>query len=201
MLRLVKSARMVITDSGGIQEETTYLGVPCLTMRENTERPSTIALGTNTLVGSDRAKLLRAVDEVMAGSMKKGADPAALGREGGRSNRGRHPVRDVGAFRLTGSGIGQEGVLRNKRLWVAWERQRRSLELAPAFGCQLAVIDLHGVPRTLRPFAGPDARARAQTAAFRALRAEPLDGARGPWRAPSGRCSAYPSWWTGTPRS
>ena len=75
MLRLVRSSRMVITDSGGIQEETTYLGVPCLTMRENTERPSTIALGTNTLVGSDRGRLLRAVDAVMAGSMKKGEIP------------------------------------------------------------------------------------------------------------------------------
>lgn len=75
MLRLVKSARMVITDSGGIQEETTYLGVPCLTMRENTERPSTIALGTNVLVGSDTGKLLRAVHEVLAGSMKRGEIP------------------------------------------------------------------------------------------------------------------------------
>ncbi len=75
MLRLVRSARMVITDSGGIQEETTFLGVPCLTMRENTERPSTITLGTNTLVGSDHEKLLRTVDEVMAGSMKRGAIP------------------------------------------------------------------------------------------------------------------------------
>jgi UDP-N-acetylglucosamine 2-epimerase (non-hydrolysing) len=75
MLRLVRSAKMVITDSGGIQEETTYLGVPCLTMRENTERPSTITLGTNTLVGSDTGKLLRGVDDVMEGSMKRGAIP------------------------------------------------------------------------------------------------------------------------------
>jgi len=75
MLRLVKSARMVITDSGGIQEETTYLGVPCLTMRENTERPSTITLGTNRLVGSDPEALLRGVNDVMAGSMKRGVIP------------------------------------------------------------------------------------------------------------------------------
>ncbi|HRT46115.1 MAG TPA: UDP-N-acetylglucosamine 2-epimerase (non-hydrolyzing), partial [Desulfomonilia bacterium] len=59
MLRLVKDSRMVITDSGGIQEETTYLGVPCITLRANTERPSTVTLGTNTLVGSDTGKLLR----------------------------------------------------------------------------------------------------------------------------------------------
>jgi UDP-N-acetylglucosamine 2-epimerase (non-hydrolysing) len=75
MLRLVKNCRMVITDSGGIQEETTYLGVPCVTMRENTERPSTIILGTNILVGSDTEKLLRTVEQVMADSHKKGVVP------------------------------------------------------------------------------------------------------------------------------
>jgi UDP-N-acetylglucosamine 2-epimerase (non-hydrolysing) len=75
MLRMVRSARMVITDSGGIQEETTYLGVPCLTMRENTERPSTIELGTNVLVGCDHGKLLQEVDRVMAGRGKKGTIP------------------------------------------------------------------------------------------------------------------------------
>jgi len=75
MLRLVKGARMVITDSGGIQEETTYLGIPCLTMRENTERPSTLTIGTNTLVGADPVRLLRAVDEVMAGAARAGAVP------------------------------------------------------------------------------------------------------------------------------
>jgi UDP-N-acetylglucosamine 2-epimerase (non-hydrolysing) len=74
-LRLMSEAEVILTDSGGIQEETTYLGVPCLTMRENTERPSTITLGTNTLVGSDHEKLLRAVDGVMAGSMRRGTIP------------------------------------------------------------------------------------------------------------------------------
>jgi UDP-N-acetylglucosamine 2-epimerase (non-hydrolysing) len=75
MLRLVKNCRMVITDSGGIQEETTYLRVPCITMRENTERPSTITLGTNMLVGSNTGKLLRAVEQVMLNSHKKGMIP------------------------------------------------------------------------------------------------------------------------------
>jgi len=75
MLRLVKNSRMVITDSGGIQEETTYLGVPCITMRENTERPSTITLGTNILVGSDTRKLLQVVERVMLDSHKKGLVP------------------------------------------------------------------------------------------------------------------------------
>jgi UDP-N-acetylglucosamine 2-epimerase (non-hydrolysing) len=52
-LALQKNARLVITDSGGIQEETTYLGIPCLTLRENTERPITVTLGTNVLIGRD----------------------------------------------------------------------------------------------------------------------------------------------------
>jgi len=52
-LRLLNQARLVLTDSGGIQEETTYLGIPCLTLRANTERPLTVAMGTNTLVGQD----------------------------------------------------------------------------------------------------------------------------------------------------
>ena len=75
MLRLVKDSRMVITDSGGIQEETTYLGVPCITLRANTERPSTVTLGTNTLVGSDTGKLLRAVERVMLDSHVRGTIP------------------------------------------------------------------------------------------------------------------------------
>ncbi len=75
MLSLVKNSRMVITDSGGIQEETTYLGIPCITMRENTERPSTIVIGTNILVGSDTGKLLRMVEQVMLDSHKKGIVP------------------------------------------------------------------------------------------------------------------------------
>lgn len=75
MLKLVKESRMVITDSGGIQEETTYLGVPCLTMRENTERPVTIDLGTNLLVGCDMEKLLNVSEQVIMNSFKKGSIP------------------------------------------------------------------------------------------------------------------------------
>jgi len=56
-LRLMKDTRLVLTDSGGIQEETTVLGVPCLTLRENTERPVTCTLGTNVLVGTDPARI------------------------------------------------------------------------------------------------------------------------------------------------
>ena len=54
MLGLMAGARLVLTDSGGMQEETTALGVPCLTLRENTERPITVEQGTNTMVGRDR---------------------------------------------------------------------------------------------------------------------------------------------------
>jgi len=57
-LRLYSGARLVLTDSGGIQEETTALGIPCLTLRENTERPVTIELGTNRLVGTDPARIV-----------------------------------------------------------------------------------------------------------------------------------------------
>jgi UDP-N-acetylglucosamine 2-epimerase (non-hydrolysing) len=66
-LRLMSSARIVLTDSGGIQEETTVLGVPCLTLRPNTERPITITEGTNRLVGSDPKDVLAALDEELAG--------------------------------------------------------------------------------------------------------------------------------------
>ena len=65
-VRLLAQARVVLTDSGGIQEETTVLGIPCLTMRPNTERPITITEGTNRLVGSDPGRVLRAVEEVIA---------------------------------------------------------------------------------------------------------------------------------------
>jgi UDP-N-acetylglucosamine 2-epimerase (non-hydrolysing) len=72
---LVKHAKGVITDSGGITEETTVLGVPCLTLRDNTERPETITIGTNELIGTDPNKLPPALARLMAGQWKKGAIP------------------------------------------------------------------------------------------------------------------------------
>jgi UDP-N-acetylglucosamine 2-epimerase (non-hydrolysing) len=74
-LCLLSKATMVLTDSGGIQEETTALGVPCLTLRENTERPVTISQGTNRLVGTDPSKMLRAAREILAGNHKTGSLP------------------------------------------------------------------------------------------------------------------------------
>ncbi|MCA1828673.1 MAG: UDP-N-acetylglucosamine 2-epimerase (non-hydrolyzing) [Myxococcales bacterium] len=74
-LALTADARLVMTDSGGIQEETTALGVPCLTLRENTERPITVEVGTNQLVGTDPARVIPAAREVLAGRGKKGRIP------------------------------------------------------------------------------------------------------------------------------
>jgi UDP-N-acetylglucosamine 2-epimerase (non-hydrolysing) len=71
----MRNARMVLTDSGGVQEETTALDVPCLTLRTSTERPITIEEGTNTLVGTDRRVLLEAVDDIMAIGGKRGRAP------------------------------------------------------------------------------------------------------------------------------
>ena len=70
-LKLMASARLVLTDSGGIQEETTILKVPCLTLRENTERPITVEVGSNTIVGTDTGKILDAYRAILSG---QGAD-------------------------------------------------------------------------------------------------------------------------------
>lgn len=75
MLGLMATAKLVLTDSGGLQEETTALGVPCLTLRENTERPITVEQGTNTLVGRDRDAILEGVNEILAGNGKRGKVP------------------------------------------------------------------------------------------------------------------------------
>jgi len=74
-LRLTSEARLVLTDSGGIQEETTILGVPCLTLRENTERPITITEGTNRLVGTDPARILAAAVEALDAPMRASKAP------------------------------------------------------------------------------------------------------------------------------
>lgn len=74
-LRLTSGARVVLTDSGGIQEETTILKVPCLTMRENTERPVTVDEGTNLLVGTDPGKILETAKKVLRGEIRQGRIP------------------------------------------------------------------------------------------------------------------------------
>ncbi len=74
-LALLKNAELVITDSGGIQEETTYLGVQCITVRNNTERPVTVEVGTNQLIGTDLTKVETAAELVLQGNRKKGKIP------------------------------------------------------------------------------------------------------------------------------
>ncbi len=73
--RLTHDSRMVLTDSGGIQEETTYLQIPCITMRCNTERPITVTMGTNVMTGTEPEKILKAVDDILGGMAKMGAIP------------------------------------------------------------------------------------------------------------------------------
>jgi UDP-N-acetylglucosamine 2-epimerase (non-hydrolysing) len=85
MVGLMREARLVITDSGGVQEETTALGIPCLTLRENTERPITISHGTNRLMGRDAVAMHAAISEVFVAPRKalppvEGWDGAAAGR-------------------------------------------------------------------------------------------------------------------------
>lgn len=72
---LVKHSKAVITDSGGITEESTVMGVPCMTLRDNTERPETVTLGTNELLGTDAAAVKPALDRLFAGEWKKGQIP------------------------------------------------------------------------------------------------------------------------------
>jgi UDP-N-acetylglucosamine 2-epimerase (non-hydrolysing) len=74
-LCLLSKSRLVLTDSGGIQEETTALGVPCLTLRENTERPVTVTKGTNRIVGQDPNRILPAVEAILSGRNKTGEMP------------------------------------------------------------------------------------------------------------------------------
>jgi UDP-N-acetylglucosamine 2-epimerase (non-hydrolysing) len=74
-LALQRRALAVLTDSGGIQEETTYLGVPCITLRSNTERPVTVTLGTNVLVGQDAATMKAELQKVINGTGKRGSIP------------------------------------------------------------------------------------------------------------------------------
>ncbi len=74
-LGLTRTAALVVTDSGGIQEETTYLGIPCITVRDNTERPVTVEVGTNWLAGTDPTRALELARKVLGGETKKGKIP------------------------------------------------------------------------------------------------------------------------------
>jgi UDP-N-acetylglucosamine 2-epimerase (non-hydrolysing) len=92
MLGLMKDARVVLTDSGGIQEETTALGVPCITLRDNTERPITVREGTNTLTGSDPDRIRAVFGEIMQTGGKAGRIPELW--DGAASERIARVLRD-----------------------------------------------------------------------------------------------------------
>ena len=77
-LNLWKDAAVVLTDSGGLQEETTALGVPCITLRENTERPITVDEGSNTMAGTDPARIAELGLAVVRGELKKAGRRPAL---------------------------------------------------------------------------------------------------------------------------
>lgn len=83
-MTLMTEATLVLTDSGGIQEETTVLGIPCLTLRENTERPITVTMGTNRLVGTDPSRITEAVDEALEAPPNGRTPPMWDGRAGSR---------------------------------------------------------------------------------------------------------------------
>ena len=84
----MRDAKVVVTDSGGMQEETTALGVPCITVRDNTERPITIEEGTNTLIGADPGRILPVVEDILRTGGKTRAQARLVGRQGGRAHRG-----------------------------------------------------------------------------------------------------------------
>ena len=73
---MVENAKAVITDSGGITEETTVMGIPCMTLRDNTERPETVSIGTNELIGTDPKAIRPAMERLFSGNWKKGSIPA-----------------------------------------------------------------------------------------------------------------------------
>jgi UDP-N-acetylglucosamine 2-epimerase (non-hydrolysing) len=83
-VRLMQEASLVLTDSGGVQEETTVLGVPCVTLRANTERPATVEQGTNVLAGTGGEGILRAVEEAMAKRARARVPPLWDGESGRR---------------------------------------------------------------------------------------------------------------------
>jgi UDP-N-acetylglucosamine 2-epimerase (non-hydrolysing) len=83
-IALEASARLVLTDSGGVQEETTVLGVPCLTLRDSTERPITVTEGTNRLVGRDPDRIVKAALEVLGAPPPRPGKPALWDGQAGQ---------------------------------------------------------------------------------------------------------------------
>ncbi|NOY70124.1 MAG: UDP-N-acetyl glucosamine 2-epimerase, partial [Deltaproteobacteria bacterium] len=80
MLALIKNAKLVLTDSGGLQEESCILGTPCLTLRENTERPETVDVGANRIAGTDPERIISAFADIMRSGVHKWKNPFGDGR-------------------------------------------------------------------------------------------------------------------------
>ncbi|MBN1126151.1 MAG: UDP-N-acetylglucosamine 2-epimerase (non-hydrolyzing) [Sedimentisphaerales bacterium] len=102
-LKLQASAQLVLTDSGGIQEETTALQVPCITLRENTERPVTAEIGSNQIVGSDPERILKAYNNVISGNIRKPQIPPLW--DGKAAERIVQVIQKVYSFSTTTAGI------------------------------------------------------------------------------------------------
>ncbi|HEY4759195.1 MAG TPA: UDP-N-acetylglucosamine 2-epimerase (non-hydrolyzing) [Thermoguttaceae bacterium] len=116
-MALMDNAALVLTDSGGIQEETTILDVPCLTFRENTERPVTVSEGTNQLIGLDLVRLVTAVEEVLSGEIVDGRTPELW--DGQAAARILHVLQSHGSRRSTPSvrpenGFRMDGIISAK---------------------------------------------------------------------------------------
>ena len=105
-MNLTANARLAPTDSGGIQEETTILGVPCLTLRENTEWPVTVTEGTNRIVGNDPERIVSEASAVLNGKGKAGRTPELW--DGKAAKR---IVRILGAWQVAGGGVRCRGQL------------------------------------------------------------------------------------------
>ena len=99
-LNLMSTATIVLTDSGGLQEETTILGVPCLTLRYNTERPVTITHGTNIMVGPDKDRILDAFRRITERRLETFRPSRILGWSCCRTNRSRNPRHSRLNFRI-----------------------------------------------------------------------------------------------------
>ena len=180
-LSLEAKAAAVVTDSGGIQEETTVLRIPCFTLRENTERPITIELGTNTLLGLEPERLRRAAGA--AGGAEARPDPAALGWAGGRagSRRDRTPGGRSHGLKVWVDMTASAHVLVFRPLIQLLRERGDEVEItARDYAQTLQLLELHGLEATVVGRHGGRSRlgkARSLTSRLRALRkwARPRD--------------------------
>ena len=148
-LALVDGSRLVLTDSGGIQEETSVLGVPCLTLRENTERPVTVSLGTNRVVGTDPVRVRNAAVEALTRSRMPAQIPLWDGATAERIRDVLLSSEDARFLPRRGStlggGGGASGQTRSERT-PTFVRAWTSQPLAASQSCQLTHCVITEVP-------------------------------------------------------